>query len=111
MDLIELPGPPPGSPGSGLNAISSTNLNERHAAILELASQGIASGDVFTERLRNEARDCLALAQVAPEGRLQVDWIHIGEQALRILMRLAVTAPRAPDAENQLTLTSVVVRK
>jgi len=86
---------------AGLRLIPTVRLNEPNAWLLDQASRANGGDAAWRARKRAEARDLLALSQIAPPGRLEVQMVDLRER-LRALLLLRVPVPRRPDANNVL---------
>lgn len=86
---------------TGLRSLPSVRLNDRNKWLLGQASRANGGDASWRARKRAEARDLLALAQIAPPGRLEVQMIDLRER-LRALLLLRVPVPCRPDANNVL---------
>ncbi len=85
----------------GLRALPGVKLNPRNQRLLDLATAANGGDPAWRLRKLAEARDLLALAQIAPPGRLEVQMIDLREH-LRALAVLGVPVPCRPDANNAL---------
>src|SRR5437588_7146219 len=87
------------NPAEGLRALSATTLNEHNRRLLEQAVLTAGGAPPWQRRKRAEARDLLALSQLA--SRLTVQLLDLRE-ALRALLLLRVPVPCLPDANARL---------
>ena len=85
----------------GLCALPGVKLNPRNQGLLDLATATNGGDPAWRLRKVAEARDLLALSQIAPAGRLQVQAIDLREH-LRAVAVLGVPVPCRPDAHNVL---------
>ena len=90
------------NPG-GLRSLPGVKLNDAHQLLLDQALRLNGGDTAWQSRKQAEARDVLALSQIAPPGRLWVEWIDMAD-ALRILLHLDVPVARKPDSNNELQL-------
>lgn len=96
----------PTAPARGLAALPEVALNERHQRMLDAALAQAGGPPVWRARKRAEARDLLALSQIAP--RLRVDFLDLRE-AFRAVLWLKVPVPLQPDEQGQLRLAGHAV--
>ena len=89
----------------GLRALPTVELSRPNQRILDLASAANGGDAAWRVRKLAEARDLLALSQVAPPGRLEVQANDLRE-CLRALMAMRVPVPCRPDANNLLRAAS-----
>lgn len=82
--------------GSDLGAIALTVLTPEHRQMLERAGEQSGGSLSWRRRKAAEARDLLSLAQIAPPGRLAVDFLDM-RQALRAIVRLEVAVATRPE--------------
>jgi hypothetical protein len=118
MELVEVTVPVTRTPGVqgpanaghsfDLTSLSQVQLSENHQAMLQFAAPDHQQTDPLLVRMVNEARDVLALSEIAPPGRLRIDWIDISGSTLAIVMLMRVVVPRVPDSANQLRLGQLV---
>jgi hypothetical protein len=92
---------PRGPAGPGLHSLSAIELAPRHRALLDAALAGSGGDPAWRRRKTREAHELLALSQVAPQGRLRVDWLD-ARDSLRALLHLEVPVPCRPDPANRL---------
>jgi hypothetical protein len=85
----------------GLAALDDVTLTAERQAQLDQAAAGAAGPAVWRQRKLAEARDLLALSQIAPPGRFTVEHLDLDE-ALRALLLLAVPVPCRPGGEGPL---------
>ena len=76
----------------GLAAVSQETLDADRQQMLELAEVGSGGTASWRRRKRAEARDLLALSQIAPTGRMAVEFLDLRD-ALRAVVRLQVPVP------------------
>lgn len=86
---------------AGLRSLPTVRLNQRNQWILNQASRANGGDAAWRVRKLAEARDLLALGQIAPPGRLEVQMVDLRE-SLRALMLVRVPVPCRPDANNVL---------
>lgn len=111
MEIFELSASEQGqqpSAGRGLRSLSTVALERVRRLLLEAALRHNGGDAAWRNRKHAEARDVLALSQIAPPGRFQVRWIDVTDE-LRILLSLGVPVARRPDANNQLRLADQAV--
>lgn len=115
MELIEIPNAHAVRPAAesgdqyDLTSLSQVELSENHQAMLGFAASAHGTQDAFLTRMLSEARDVLALSEIAPPGRLRIDWIDIAGNMLAIMMLMRVVVPRVPDHSNRLRLGQLVM--
>jgi len=85
----------------GLRSLPTVRLSPRNERLLDQASRANGGDAAWRARKLAEARDLLALAQIAPPGRLEVQMVDLRER-LRALLLLRVPVPCRPDANNVL---------
>jgi hypothetical protein len=78
--------------GIGLHDLARVALSPGRTAILESAHAQSGGAAVWRRRKRAEARDLLALSQIAPPGRLQAQYLDLSE-SLRAVVLLEVPVP------------------
>jgi hypothetical protein len=88
----------------GLRAIAGAKLNERHQRLLDDASRRNGGDAAWRLRKIAEARDLLALSQVAPPGRLVVQMLDL-RGSLRAMLAVQVPVPCRPDENNVLRVS------
>ena len=86
---------------TGLRALPTVRLNERNQRLLDRAARANGGDAAWRARKLAETRDLLALAQIAPPGRLEVQMADLRE-SLRAMMLMRVPVPCRPDASNVL---------
>lgn len=91
----------PEVPPGGLAALAQVVLSPEHQRGLEEAVKAAGGPPAWKHRKQAEARDLLALAQIAP--RLQVGWIDLATD-LRALLLLRVPVPCRPGAAGDLVI-------
>lgn len=79
-------------PNRGLHLLHGQVLSAESQAVLDRALERCAGSEIWRKRKAAEARDLLALAQVAPPGRMRLEGLDLSD-ALRSLVRLRVPAP------------------
>jgi hypothetical protein len=95
---------PPGDlPKRGLSALPDVVLDPRRQALLDHVALAAKGDAVWRARKLAEARDLLALAQIAPPGRLEVEFLDL-ERELRALLVLRTTVPCLPDPTGDLVV-------
>jgi hypothetical protein len=115
MDLVELttdPGAAASERTAGppdLASLSQVCLNEAHTKLLQLALPAAGGADVCRTRLHAEARDILALSQIAPPKRLQIEWLDVADDGLRALLFMQVPVAQHPDGQNRLRIARLAV--
>lgn len=90
-------------PADGLLALGEVELNGANRGLLEAAMSTCGGSRVWRHRKRAEARDLLALSQLAP--RFVVQTLDLRE-SLRAVALLRVPVPCLPDPRGQLRLAS-----
>ena len=88
----------------GLSELDKVALNDRNNLVLAALNRRAGGNPAWRQRKKIEARNLLALAQIAPPGRLRVDWIDTAE-ALRAVLFMAVPVPCRPDQDNNLRIS------
>jgi len=88
-------------PRAGLSVLPEVTLSEQNQRMLDGAVQAAGGDAAWRARKRAEARDLLALSQIAPPGRLTVQMIDLRE-SLRSLLLMRVPVACRPDAQNAL---------
>jgi hypothetical protein len=84
-----------------LGELDSIELTPHLESMLQLALVN-CGGDAATRNCKQaQARLLLALAQIVPAGRLQVEWLDLRND-LRALLRLGVPVACRPNAQNEL---------
>lgn len=96
----------PEVPPGGLAALAAVTLTAEHQRVLDEAMKGAGGPPVWRCRKQAEARDLLALTQIAP--RLKVGWIDL-TAALRVLLFLRVPVPCRPGAAGDLVIVPQAV--
>jgi hypothetical protein len=96
----------PEIPPGGLAALAAVTLSAENQRVLEGAMHVAGGPPVWRCRKQAEARDLLALAQVAP--RLKVGWVDLAAD-LRALLFLRVPVPCRPGAAGDLVLAPQAV--
>jgi hypothetical protein len=97
---------PPQPPPGGLVALSEVALSVANQRVLDEAVQRAGGPPVWRCRKQAEARDLLALTQLAP--RLKVGWVELGED-LRALLYLRVPVPCRPGGAGELVVAPQAV--
>ncbi len=85
----------------GLAALDDQRLNSRHRRMLQLACQTAGGSPVWVRRKTAEARDLLALSELAPQ-RLHVDSLSLGEELkaiCRVRVRVATRGSNDQEVE------------
>ena len=95
-----VPGPS-GSPG--LSDLGRVELGPRDREWLDAVARDAGGPLPWRMRKQVEARDLLALDEIAPPGRMRIDLIDPAE-ALRVLLLLAVPVPLQPAEDGALRL-------
>jgi hypothetical protein len=85
----------------GLDSLALVTLNERNQGLWDEALAANGGDPAWRTRKAAEARDLLALSQIAPPGRFQVVGIDLAV-CLRALLWLRVPTPCRPDEHNNL---------
>jgi hypothetical protein len=85
----------------GLSALAHATLNERNRHMLDNALRTNGGDPAWRARKREEARDLLALSQIAPPQRLTVQMLDM-RMSLRALLKMQVPVPCRPDGDNEL---------
>jgi hypothetical protein len=88
-------------PPEGLHAVRTVALSPQNEHALSTALAGNGGDTAWRGRKRAEARDLLALGQIAPPGRLTVQMLDL-RQNLRAMLLMRVPVPCRPDADNKL---------
>ena len=88
-------------PSQGLRGLADVTLNERNQRMLDEASRANGGDPAWRARKREEARDLLALSQIAPPERLAVQMLDL-RMSLRALLNLRVPVPCRPSENNDL---------
>jgi hypothetical protein len=96
----------PDVPPGGLAALAAVMLTAEHQRVLDEAMKGAGGPSVWRCRKQAEARDLLALSQIAP--RLKVGWIDL-TAALRALLFLRAPVPCRPGAAGELVIAPQAV--
>lgn len=91
-----------------LRDLGKVVLNPRHQAMLDFAVKHCGGDAAWRGRKRVEAQEILALSQLAPPGRLTVQFIDLRE-VLRALLITRVPVPCHPDANNELRVADHAV--
>lgn len=86
---------------SGLSGLDSLPLTPVNAALLERAASWSLGAPTWRARKLVEAREILALSQIAP--RFRVEYLDL-TGALRAKVQLRVPVPCLPDKDGKLTL-------
>jgi hypothetical protein len=92
----------------GLSKLSAVALTNENQARLEMAMAGADGDAAWRGRKRAEAHDLLALAQIAPPGRMEIGWMD-SHGPLRALLALRVPVPCRPGPNQELKMRSHVV--
>lgn len=91
------------SPAGGLSALPQVALSPQHSSMLEEAKSWTLGPPAWRARKVAEARDLLALCQIAP--RLRVNFLElVGD--LRAMVDLKVPVPCQPDKDGNLTIAT-----
>src|SRR3954470_14610572 len=77
----------------GLDALSDFAISARGSALLLKAISRNGGTPVWRARKAAEAREIIALAEMAPSGRLSIEQIDLSEE-LRVVCTLGVPTPR-----------------
>ena len=91
----------PEVPSGGLAALAQVTLSPEHQRGLDEAVKVAGGPPAWQRRKQAEARDLLALAQIAP--RLRVGWIDLAAD-LRALLFLRVPVPCRPGGAGDLVI-------
>ena len=86
---------------SGLSTLRSVQLNLQSRQLLDAAAQANGGDAAWRVRKLAEARALLALAQIAPPGRLTVQMVDLREH-VRVLLLMRVPVACHPDENNVL---------
>jgi hypothetical protein len=92
---------PATGPAVGLNALPRVVLDQRNQRLLDEAVHASGGDPAWRARKAAEARDLLALSQIAPPGRLRVVLLEL-RVALRALLWMRVKLPCRPKEDNVL---------
>lgn len=87
--------------GPTLDDLDSTELSPDHQLMLERAFANCGGDPAARNCKQAQARLLLALAQIAPPGRLRVEWLDLSGH-LRALLRLGVPVACQPSEQNEL---------
>lgn len=94
---------PQAVPRHGLTTLEHVTLNERNRRLLDEALTTNGGDPAWRARKAAEARDLLALSQIAPPGRFHVVLLEL-TMALRAMLWLRVPTPCRPDEQNKLRI-------
>jgi hypothetical protein len=94
---------PASSKSPGLQSLSTVELDDGRRFLLDQASRRCDGDPWWRQRKLLELQEILALSQIAPRGRLAIDWID-SRSDLRVLLHLKVPVPcrAGGDAELQI---------
>ena len=87
----------------GLAALPTVVLDARRQAMLDHAAAASRGDAVWRARKLAEARDLLALSQIAPPGRMEIDFLDL-ETELRALLVMRVPVPCLPNPSGDLVV-------
>jgi hypothetical protein len=93
---------------SGLHCLSGVPLSPKSEAFLAAELREMSGHPVWRARKRAEARELLALAQIAPPGRMSVEALSLSEH-LRALILLRVPVPCRPEPDGPLQVAPYAV--
>lgn len=88
-------------PPQGLVGLGEVVLNGRNQHLLEQAAAASGGDAAWRARKRAEARELLALSQIAPPGRLKVERLDMRE-SLRAMLLMRVPVPCRPGEDGEL---------
>ncbi len=91
-----------------LRDLAKVELNPHNRAMLDFAIKHSGGDAAWRGRKRIEACEILSLSQLAPLGRLTIQFVDLHE-ALRSLMILKVPVPCQPDTSNELRIADHAV--
>jgi hypothetical protein len=86
-------------PAGGLSALEKVQLSSAKQKMLDSARRSCSGPAVWRNRKSAEARDLLALEEIA--GRFQVEFLDL-QESLRALVGMRVPTPCLPDLEGNL---------
>ena len=89
-----------GKPSKGLRGLRQVALNEQNQQLLDAAEAGNRGDAAWQGRKCAETRDLLALAQIAPPGRLKVGMLDLRAD-LRAVLLMRVPVPCRPDEDSE----------
>lgn len=88
---------------TGLSALSDVQLTDDLMRRLDEADSMSAGPRPWRYRKRAEAEDLMKLSQIAPKGRMQIEFLEMSS-ALRAAIRLKVPVPCMPDPYGELCI-------
>ena len=108
MDPLEAKGGPAPNLNVGLRNLHKVVLGDRNQRLLELSSATAGGSVVWRNRKLAEARDLLALAEIAPPGRMWVQSLDL-QVDLHAIVLIRCPVPLRPDATGALVLADRAV--
>ncbi len=100
--------PTEGAASRGLAALASLTLDDARRVVLEAAAARARGTASWRARKIAEARDLLALSQIAPPGRLIVEALDLADE-LRALLALRVPVPCRPGEDGRLGIANLAL--
>ncbi len=94
--------------GPGLDQLDQVELDAGHRQMLEAAHAKSAGSDPWRMRKYREARNALALAQIAPRNRLRVLGLEMTSH-LALQLHMRVTVPRMHDHRLHVVTEAILV--
>jgi hypothetical protein len=92
----------------GLSGLSGVQLSPERQQLLELALTTCGGSAPWQGRKRAEARDLVALSQLAPPGRMELEHLDLRVD-LRVVVLLRVPVPCLPHPEGELQVAPLAV--
>ena len=93
---------------ASLRDLTCVELNSRNRRLLDFAHNRSGGSPAWRGRKEAEARELLALSQIAPPGRLTVQLLRL-EESVRALLVMRVPVPCLPDSNNHLRIANQAV--